>query len=103
MLLTSASSRPPITVPAPRNVPAPPAETGAQLGVGRYEVYLHRSVYWCSFVAAVGDPYNGLVYGPGLVFTATGHSTTNAVYVETKNMGGGLADLPFHLQVSSGC
>lgn len=74
-----------------------------RLGVGRYEVYLHRNVYWCSFVATVGDPYNGLVYGPGLVFTATGHSTTNAVYVETKNIGGGLADLPFHLQVSSGC
>ncbi|MEU4768514.1 hypothetical protein AB0H12_35235 [Actinosynnema sp. NPDC023794] len=75
----------------------------ARLGVGRYEVYLHRSVYWCSFVATVGDPHNGLVYAPGLVFTATGHSTTNAVYVETKNMGGGLTDLPFHLQISSGC
>ncbi|XVS68045.1 hypothetical protein ACQPYE_18950 [Actinosynnema sp. CA-299493] len=74
-----------------------------RLGVGRYEVYLHRSVYWCSFVATVGDTRNGLVYGPGLVFTATGHSTVNAVYVETKNMGGGLTDLPFHLQISSGC
>jgi hypothetical protein len=74
-----------------------------RLGVGRYEVYLLRSVYWCSFVATIGDVANGLVYAPGLVFTATGHSTTNAVYVETKNLGGGLSDFPFHLQISSAC
>jgi hypothetical protein len=75
----------------------------AHLGPGRYEIYLFRNVAWCSFVATIGDPGAGLVYYPGTVFTATGHSTTNAVYVETKNPGGGLSDYPFHLHVSSGC
>jgi hypothetical protein len=75
----------------------------ARLGLGQYEVYMLRNVSGCSFVATIGDPANGLVYAPGLVFTATGHSTTNAVYVETKNLGGGLADFPFHLQISSAC
>jgi hypothetical protein len=51
----------------------------------------------------VGDPASGLVYNPGLVFTAGGHSSSNAVYVETKNLGGGLADYPFHFQISSAC
>jgi hypothetical protein len=84
-------------------VRGPNAAGATRLGPGRYEVYLHRNVSSCSFVATIGDPSSALVYNPGLIFTATGHSTTNAVYVETKNPGGGLADYPFHLQISSAC
>ncbi|MCM3921053.1 hypothetical protein ND748_05090, partial [Frankia sp. AiPs1] len=74
----------------------------SRLGVGRYEVGFNRSMRNCSFVATVGDPGAGLVYNPGLVFTAGGHSGANSVYVETKNLGGGLADYPVHLQAQCG-
>jgi hypothetical protein len=48
----------------------------------------------------VGEPGKALTYiGPGLVFTAGGHQSNAGVYVETKNLGGGLTDFPFHLAV----
>ena len=72
-----------------------------RLGTGRYEVTFNQDVSAMSFVATVGDPGTGLVYNPGLVFTASGHLSRNGVYVETKSPGGGLADYPFHLQVSN--
>jgi hypothetical protein len=68
-----------------------------RLGTGRYEVWFSRDVRSCTYTATVGDPGNGLVYTPGLVFTAGGHYSVNGVYVETKNLGGGLSDFPFHL------
>ncbi|MCR6487953.1 hypothetical protein M8542_34525 [Amycolatopsis sp. OK19-0408] len=74
----------------------------AKLGTGRYEVTFNRNVAGCSYVATVADPGNGLVYNPGLVFTAGGHNSANGVYVETKNLGAGLADYPFQLQVQCG-
>jgi hypothetical protein len=40
------------------------------------------------------------VFNPGWVFTASGHLGTSGVYVETKNLGGGLQDYPFHLAVT---
>ena len=68
-------------------------------GVGRYEVGFTRNMDPCSYVATIGDPASGLVYNPGLVFTASGQVSAYSVYVETKNLGGGLTDFPFHLQV----
>lgn len=69
------------------------------LGTGRFEANFSGDVSACSYVAAVGFPDATLVTAPGLVFTASGHSSKNGVYVETKNIGGGLADFPYHLQV----
>jgi hypothetical protein len=71
-----------------------------RLGVGRYEVRLDADVSACAYTATIGDPANALVYYPGLVYTAGGHSGADRVYVETKNPGGGLSDYPFHLAVS---
>ncbi|MGW1075061.1 hypothetical protein [Streptomyces sp. NPDC002537] len=71
-----------------------------KFGTGRFEVTFNQSVAYCSYVATVGDPSNNLVYNPGLVFTAGGHNSGNGVYVETKNLGMGLEDRPFHLQVA---
>ncbi|MFF4403040.1 hypothetical protein [Streptomyces sp. NPDC001404] len=71
-----------------------------KFGTGRFEVTFNQNVAYCSYVATVGDPSNNLVYNPGLVFTAGGHNSANGVYVETKNLGAGLEDRPFHLQVA---
>lgn len=71
-----------------------------RLGPGRYEATFNQDVHGCSYVATIADPGNGVVFNPGLVFTASGHDSANGVYVETKNLGGGLADYPFHLQVN---
>ncbi len=70
------------------------------LGVGRYEVTFNSDVSPCAYTATIGDPANDLVYYPNVVYTAGGHSGPSRVYVETKNLGGGLSDWPFHLDVS---
>jgi hypothetical protein len=70
------------------------------IGTGRYEVTFNQNVAACSYVATIADPSNALVFNPGLVFTASGHNSANGVYVETKNLGAGLADYPFQLQVA---
>ena len=74
------------------------AQSVTHLGAGRYEVTFGTSSNLCSYTASIGDPANALVYNPGLVFTAGGHTSPNGVYVETKNLAGGLADYPFHLK-----
>jgi hypothetical protein len=74
--------------------------TALRYGPGRYEVSFNTAVTGCAYTAAIGDPANALVYGPGLIFTAGGHNNQNGVYIETKNMGGGLSDYPFHLSVN---
>jgi hypothetical protein len=71
----------------------------SKLGIGRWEVTFSSNVRGCAYLATIGDPANKLVYNPGLVFTASGHGGPNGVYVETKNMGGGLADYPWQMQV----
>jgi hypothetical protein len=75
------------------------AQSAQRLGPGRYEVSFGSDVHHCAYTATVGDPGNNQVPGPGLVFTASGHLSKNGVYVETKNLGGGLSDFPFHLSV----
>lgn len=72
----------------------------SHLGPGRYEVVFKQNVAGCGYTATIGDPANGLVFSPGLIFTAGGHTSASAVYVETKNPGGGLQDYPFHLAVA---
>jgi hypothetical protein len=70
-----------------------------RFGPGRYEAVFSRDVSRCAYTATIGDTANRLVFAPGLVFTAGGHLGANGVYVETKNLGGGLSDFPFHLAV----
>lgn len=69
------------------------------LSVGRYYVNFTSGVAACAYLATVGDPGNALVYNPNGVYTGSGASS-NSVYIETKNTGGGLSDgIPFHLAV----
>ncbi len=90
--------------PSPATTPATSSGSGVtaftHLGTGRYEATFNQNVANCTYVATIADPGNALVYNPGLVFTAGGHNSTNGVYIETKNLGGGLADYPFQLQVA---
>ena len=66
---------------------------------GRYNVTFPTSVKNCAYIATVGDPDNALVFNPAGVYTANG-PTSYTVYVETKNLAGGLeAGIPFHLAV----
>ena len=68
------------------------------IGAGRYEVTFVNDVSRCAFLATTTDANT-----PDLVvFTASGHLSTNGVYVETKNQGGELTDGPFNLVVSCG-
>jgi hypothetical protein len=69
-----------------------------RLGPGRYEVTFDRSVSGCAYVATTQNAYSQALQ----IFTASGHSSANGVYVETKNQGGGLTDGPFHLLVACG-
>lgn len=68
------------------------------LGVGRYEVTFDQSVEGCAYVATTENAYSQAL----AVYTAGGHLSSEGVYVETKNQGGGLTDGPFHLIVSCG-
>ncbi|MEU6381340.1 hypothetical protein [Streptomyces sp. NPDC046909] len=75
------------------------AASFTRFGVGRYEVVFGHDVSACAYRVTVGDPGAGLVYYPALAFAAGGHLGPYGVYVETKNLGGGLMDAPFHLAV----
>jgi hypothetical protein len=68
-------------------------------GSGRYEIVFPSSVASCAYVATVADPSNALVFSPSGVYTGSS-ANPNAVYIETKNPGGGLQDgVPFHVAV----
>ena len=73
--------------------------TLTNLGPGRYDVTFPTSVAGRAYLSTVGDPGTELVSGPAIVATASGPNA-DSVYVETKNLGGGLASgVPFHLAV----
>lgn len=81
--------------------PSPQTVSVSHSNTGQFEVTFNADVSGCSYTASIGDPFlNGAVNDPGLVFTAGGHLSSKGVYVETKNMGGGLSDFPFHLSVN---
>jgi hypothetical protein len=76
-----------------------PGVTLTNRGGGRYLVTFPTKVSACAFIATVGHPRNGAVSATASVYTASGPNA-RTVYVETKNMGGGLTDgVPFHLAV----
>jgi hypothetical protein len=70
----------------------------SHLGTGQYEVTFTAPVTGCAYIATTNNAYSQALN----VFTASGHLSTNGVYVETKNQGGGLTDGPFDLAVNCG-
>jgi hypothetical protein len=76
-----------------------PGTTLTNYGLGRYDVTFNHNISSCAYLAQVGDPGNSMVVGPVRVYTGSA-SNPDAVYIETKNTGGGLtAGIPFHLAV----
>lgn len=65
-------------------------------GFGTFEVTFNQNVSQCAYVATTVNNFSQALQ----VFTASGHASVNGVYVETKNQGGGLTAVPFHLVVS---
>jgi collagen triple helix repeat protein len=65
---------------------------------GTYFVTFNQDVTACSYLATIGNPQAG---NPphGTIVTALRVSTTNAVFVETKDTAGNLVDRGFHLAV----
>jgi hypothetical protein len=70
----------------------------SSLGPGRYEVTFTTNVSQCAYVATTTNAYSQAIQA----YTAGGHLSTNGVYVETKNQGGGLTSGPFNLAVNCG-
>ena len=68
------------------------------IGTGQYEVTFSTNVQSCAYVATTINAASQALQ----VFTAGGHLSTDGVYVETKNQGGGLTDGPFNLAVDCG-
>jgi len=69
-----------------------------KLFTGQYEVTFTSPVSACAYVATTVHSTSQAL----TVFTAGGHLSSNGVYVETKNQGGGLNDGPFNLVVVCG-
>jgi hypothetical protein len=68
------------------------------IGTGQYEVTFSTDVSNCAYVATTHNAYSQALQ----IFTAGGHLSSDGVYVETKNQGGGLTDGPFNLVVDCG-
>jgi hypothetical protein len=67
-------------------------------GVGTYQVTFNQDVTACSYLATIGNPGAGNPLH-GTIVTALRVGTTNAVFVETMDVAGNLADRNFHLAV----
>jgi|SRR5215469_1802911 len=72
--------------------------TVTHIGTGRYEVTFDQDVSSCAYVSTTHNAYTQALQS----FTAGGHLSSNGVYLETKNQGGGLTDGPFDLAVACG-
>lgn len=67
------------------------------LGTGNYEVGFGRDVTQCTAVATVGPPDAGAASGTVNVADRSGNA--NAVYVNTRDLAGTTANIPFRLVV----
>lgn len=66
---------------------------------GTYQVNFNRTVSTCAYTATIGNAGAGNP-SHGTIVTALRAGTTDAVFVETRDSAGALADRGFHLQVS---
>jgi hypothetical protein len=72
--------------------------SAGRLGLGAYEVIFGQNVTNCAFVGSVGDADAGTGTS-GAVSVARRAGNVNGVRVETRTLGGALADRAFHLVV----
>jgi hypothetical protein len=74
------------------------ATASSKVTTGTYAVTFNRDVTACTYLATIGN--SGIGNPPhGTIVTALRVFTTNAVFVETKDVAGALADRNFHLAV----
>jgi hypothetical protein len=66
------------------------------IGTGQYEVTFTANVSGCAYVSTTQNAYSQAIQS----YTAGGHLSSDGVYVEVKNQGGGLTDGPFDLAVA---
>jgi hypothetical protein len=69
------------------------------LPAGQYDVTFDRNVRNCAYVATPGQPGTDVLFDPTVISVSSDPDNVNGVRVETKNLGGGLTDEPFHLGV----
>ncbi len=72
--------------------------SAGRLAAGTYEVIFGQAVAPCTYVGSVGDAAAGTGTN-GALTVAQRAGNANAVRVETRTLGGALADRPFHLVV----
>jgi hypothetical protein len=72
--------------------------SAGRLAAGTYEVIFGQAVAACTYVGAVGDAAAGTGTN-GSLTVAQRAGNANAVRVETRTLGGALADRAFHLVV----
>lgn len=70
----------------------------SKLGTGTYQVAFRRKVHVCAFSLTIGPSGTGSSSGFGDVATRAGNNA--AVFVQTRDINGVLADRPFHLVVN---
>lgn len=72
--------------------------SATRLGTGAYEVVFDRDIRGCAYVATPGNPAGGNPTS-GQIAVAQRNNNVNAVYVDTRDSDGVLADRFFHLVV----
>lgn len=73
--------------------------SSARSAVGTYQVRFQRNVRNCAYVATIGLPGATGASVPSFITVAAEAASVNGVLVRTHNIGGGVADRPFHLYV----
>ena len=69
-------------------------------GTGQYVVYFSSNIRRCAYTATIGLTGAGGVSDPGFVTVVGAGVSVHAVYIETFDKTGTLADLGFHLIVT---
>jgi hypothetical protein len=72
--------------------------TATEVGTGQYEVTFTRDVSGCAYSASTQNAYSQSLQ----ISTDSEHFSSDGVFVETKNQGGGLTSGPFDLEVNCG-
>ena len=71
----------------------------SKIATGAYQVQFKQDLTGCSYVATLGNPGAGDP-AHGTIVVAARSGNAKAVFVETTDVAGNLADRPFHLQVA---
>jgi hypothetical protein len=75
------------------------AVAATRLSQGNYLVEFNSKLNRCAFTATIGHPGTGTAPA-GFITTASFNGIPRAVYVQTQDTTGAIADRPFHLEVS---